>query len=301
LSVNPKCPCGDFQAGDPSDAHSARHTAWLNRDDAPPLVVAINRATERYALPPEFLRIGADAESTSAALRRVEQERDAAWRFLAVRAGQLNAADAERDQLDAEIERLEAERDIARAELAAERDKRAENIAQFERACGLAVVAERERDDAKEQCVYLNRKRLDAIEERDELAAGIEKIVTERGQARFDLGRALSELASARTELDAVRTARDNLDRLLAAAHKEIEQLDADLKLCPRCGIEVDAEVEVGTPALASWIVARDGGRDCVRCGQEIRRGEAYELHNAAADELEHIYCRDRTEEPSDG
>lgn len=76
------CPCGDFFAGDPSDAHSAQHTAWLGRDDAHPLVVAINAATA--------------GESPSAALRRVEQERDEA---LAVRKDAVDAFVRISDQL----------------------------------------------------------------------------------------------------------------------------------------------------------------------------------------------------------
>ena len=38
------------------------------------------------------------------------------------------------------------------------------------------------------------------------------------------------------------------------------------------------------------WIVARDGGRDCIRCWHEIRRGEAYELL-PGVDHLRHIHC----------
>lgn len=34
-----------------------------------------------------------------------------------------------------------------------------------------------------------------------------------------------------------------------------------------------DALVQVASCARDSWIVARDGGRDCERCEQEIRRG----------------------------
>lgn len=80
-----------------------------------------------------------------------------------------------------------------------------------------------------------------------------------------DLARA--ELASARTELDAVRTARDNLERELASA------------------------------ARTGWIVARDGGRDCARCDREIRRGEAYE-YMPSTDQLQHIHCPDNEGAP---
>lgn len=38
------------------------------------------------------------------------------------------------------------------------------------------------------------------------------------------------------------------------------------------------------------WLVARDSGRDCVSCEQEIRRGEAYEVR-PGFDELVHVRC----------
>lgn len=88
-----------------------------------------------------------------------------------------------------------------------------------------------------------------------------------------DLARA--ELASAQTELEAVRTVRDSLDRQRAEA---IAALASELIAGTRGGM---------------WVVARDGGRDCLRCGQEIRRGEAYE-YMPSTDQLQHIHCRDR-------
>lgn len=133
-------------------------------------------------------------------------------------------------------------------------------------------------------------------QERDEALADADRCedANIRHMEERDLARA--ELVSARTELDAVRKARDNLDQLLADARTEIADLDRQLKLCPRCGIELNADLSGGTPALTSWIVARDGGRNCQRCEQEIRRGEAYELMYGT-DALQHIHCRDRTEE----
>jgi hypothetical protein len=46
-------------------------------------------------------------------------------------------------------------------------------------------------------------------------------------------------------------------------------------------------------------LVAREGGRDCLRCGLEIRRGEAYELRgDLGPDQLEHVHCRDKKPRP---
>jgi len=103
-------------------------------------------------------------------------------------------------------------------------------------------------------------------EQRDELAAEVrvlknsEGLAVVRAEVERDLARA--ELASARTELEQLRVeygqARDALDR-----EKE---------------------------RRPSWVVARDGGRDCESCDQEIRRGEAYELLDGA-DRLRHVHC----------
>lgn len=152
------------------------------------------------------------------------------------------------------------------AELDAERDKRAEDIAAYERACGLAAVAERERDEARVTIRAYVESTQSLLAERDSLAQQYDRMVgacIKRGNERDGLS---AELASARAELDAVRTARDNLDR------------------------------ELAENARASWIVARDGGRDCVRCEQEIRRGEAYELM-PGVDQLQHIHCPTEPEE----
>lgn len=52
-----------------------------------------------------------------------------------------------------------------------------------------------------------------------------------------------------------------------------------------------DALALVASCARSSWIVARDGGRDCERCEQEIRRGEAYEIQPGTGGLLAHIHC----------
>lgn len=64
----------------------------------------------------------------------------------------------------------------------------------------------------------IQQERDEALRQRDEFVAAADKL--------HDSWLALkAELASARTELDAVRTARDNLDHELHAARKRIAEL----------------------------------------------------------------------------
>jgi hypothetical protein len=46
------------------------------------------------------------------------------------------------------------------------------------------------------------------------------------------------------------------------------------------------------------WVVARDGGRTCETCDQEITRGEAYEERDGV-DELHHVRCPDPPRPPA--
>jgi hypothetical protein len=80
-----------------------------------------------------------------------------------------------------------------------------------------------------------------------------------------------AELASARTELEATRIAARHSDDLNRGLLAELEQL-----------------------RYSGWIVARDGGRECAGCGQEIRRGEAYSV-DTTGDVLRHVHCREKT------
>lgn len=171
-----------------------------------------------------------DAESTSAALRRVQ---------------------GERDELAARLARI----------LGAPR------VTPPTVALGMVV--------GDELCLAVNQTRdayiaaeAELVEARQQLAAAV-MVATQSGvaldAARAELDRAwdmanrncaaaakaVAELASARTELDAVRRARDNLDRDLASssralivARRELRDNAYANKLCPRCGVEVDAEVE---------------------------------------------------------
>jgi chromosome segregation ATPase len=123
--------------------------------------------------------------------------------------GAVESGDRDAESTSAALRRVQAELD-------AERDKRDEDIAAYERACGLAVVAERERGEARDEARRL----------RDQLGfadARIRKLSAKRPTPHLDAVKA--ELASARTELDAVRAARDALDRELAEARLTIRAL----------------------------------------------------------------------------
>lgn len=41
------------------------------------------------------------------------------------------------------------------------------------------------------------------------------------------------------------------------------------------------------------WVVARDGGRHCERCEQEVTRGEAYEELPGTGGLIAHVLCPD--------
>lgn len=51
-----------------------------------------------------------------------------------------------------------------------------------------------------------------------------------------------------------------------------------------------DGVLQADATVTAGWVVARDGGRSCETCDQEIRRGEAY-VTTPGVDELHHIHC----------
>ena len=91
------------------------------------------------------------------------------------------------------------------------------------------------------------------------------------GSTSARLRQALQDLAASQADLTRVEAMRDEYRR------------QADL-----------ARDELANAARSSWIVARDGGRDCLFCWREIRRGEAYELvPGEGPDALRHIHCPD--------
>jgi len=108
------------------------------------------------------------------------------------------------------------------------------------------------------------------------------------------LRQALRDLAASQTDLTRVERDYDALladnDHLAARFKRERDLARAEL---------ASARKELANAARSSWIVARDGGRDCVSCEQEIQRGEAYELL-PGVDELQHVHCPAATCQPTE-
>lgn len=108
------------------------------------------------------------------------------------------------------------------------------------------------------------------------------------------LARVTAEPAEARQDVEIERTEVANLRAVQAERDKlrtELTDLASLAEGFRRTIAELTAERDEAR-AARSWMVARDGGRDCILCGHEIRRGEAYEL-NPGADELQHVHCPD--------
>ena len=84
--------------------------------------------------------------------------------------------------------------------------------------------AQAERDEAKQQCLYLNKERLDAIEERDEARLQRDEFMAAADKLNDSWLDLKAELRECREQLDDARDAYGD-------------------KLCPRCSVEVAAEV----------------------------------------------------------
>ena len=149
--------------------------------------------------------------------------------------------------------------------------------------------AERERDEAlsylgplRESLQASAANAYTAMRERDEAvrrAADLEQMREELKQLRLLADGYLEDiqdLESGQDEvIDSLRSQRDLARAEVTTASKEVRLLRA----------------------ARQWIVARDGGRYCERCEQEIRRGEAYELELSTG-LLTHVRCPD---DPSEG
>jgi len=185
-------------------------------------------------------------ESTSARLRRVEQEMDA------VR-GTLTEMAALYDSATAETARVAQERDQLATAVAGW-------VARFHAAYEALCIEEFDGDS----CPDLETTIEYAI-------AAYRRVCASEAAAADQIDLLRAELTSARTELEHKRGNAEIRARVVRDLHTELEQLRT----------------------AHGWIVAHDGGRDCERCDQEIRRGEAYEFAPGDdPDGLRHIHCR---------
>jgi hypothetical protein len=204
------------------------------------------------------------AESTSATLRRVEQERDEALAKLRTARDHAREADEAEEHMGERWRAAVRQRDEARAELASARTELA-SIREVvnRRAADLHERADREPIEPS-ACSQVFLKDMDTATA-EELRTEVRRLdlrlrwmhthyddeATTFLLTAYELG---DQRDALRTELDAVRTARDNLDRDLALARREIAEQNALItdQLCVRCGIAVKADITDGTPGCAS-------------------------------------------------
>ena len=109
----------------------------------------------------------------------------------------------------------------------------------------------------------------------DKIAAELRLVTRERDSLARRLAARFADAVQLRTELAATEWQRDGWA-------KTNDLLRAEL---------ASARTELAQLRYSGWIVARDGGRDCERCKQEIRRGEAYEDIPDTDGAYLHAYC----------
>lgn len=175
-----------------------------------------------------------------------------------------------------------------------------------------AVLVEPEAESTSARLARVERERDEALAARQRFANYWRICCDDRNRIQADLNGALAELAQVR-EHEAIRAQvirERNADRravwqalgidMLAPvpdAAETVRGLIAGLGQQRALLDQVIADrarlrAELASAARSGWIVARDGGRDCVRCDREIRRGEAYELlAGADPDALCHVHC----------
>jgi chromosome segregation ATPase len=114
-----------------------------------------------------------------------------------------------------------------------------------------------------------------------------------------DLELAASELTATRAELDMAVTARQ---AALHDAAKAVAEADAKREQAVENAAGWHREWQLAKAELATaraelkqlrggWIVARDGGRHCERCEQEIRPGEAFSPTPGSEHLVLHVHC----------
>lgn len=104
---------------------------------------------------------------------------------------------------------------------------------------------------------------------------------TQLDQLRDEYNAELAARVAAEKERDTLREIDQDNKIHVAVLTVDNEQLRKALDRWRKTGQDVIAQ--------SGWIVARDGGRSCERCEQEIRRGEAYQY--LGVDDLRHVYC----------
>lgn len=223
-------------------------------------------------------------ESTSARLRRVEQERDE----LAVRAADL-------EQVREEFRRL---RLVA--------DGYEEDIQHLQSGQDEVIDSlRRQRDELAVRLTHVEGHKDSFLAQRDHLITEVKKLIAERDELRsaFDnlpcgdcwgLGvipaEAFGRDADGAPERDEEAPCPEGCE---IPAWLRAERNDAadDARLLAVAQAELaSARAELERLRYSGWIVARDGGRDCGSCGQEIRRGEAYTVATTS-DTTTHVHC----------
>jgi septal ring factor EnvC (AmiA/AmiB activator) len=107
------------------------------------------------------------------------------------------------------------------------------------------------------------------------------------------LREAQTALAASQADLTRVEKERDELGATLAV---RTGQLKGSLEMLDLARAELasaQAELE-RLRAARQWAVARDGGRYCECCEQEVKRGHAYDVQPGTGGLIQHIYCPDR-------
>lgn len=157
-----------------------------------------------------------------------------------------------------------------------------------------------ELEDARRALAGQDRE-LDGLNERYlDLDTRCDQVRQERDAARAEVDRLGLSLLKSGQANDALLAGSERLAQQCQLTEAELSTARRELELLRRQLAEARTDADVARDELASaarsgWIVARDGGRTCLDCGREIRRGEAYELvPGEGLDALRHVHCRDK-------
>lgn len=121
------------------------------------------------------------------------------------------------------------------------------------------------------------------------------RVKRERAEAEAANDALRAELGDVRTELLHLREHQEIQSAGLASVRIELEQRRAERDKSYAANALLLDEMEA--LPRSGWVVARDGGRHCERCEQEVVRGQAYEDQPGTGGLLTHIYCPDLPEE----